>query len=579
MRLAWVERLFLLALAGLIGALGVFQLIIGPSYRRMAERNRIRLIPLSAVRGSILDRHGAPLADDHLSFDVAIMPQEVEEFSALWDGLSRQIGVPAARLQRAYRRQYAAPFAPVVVARDLEALVAMALEERRIEWPGVVVLPTPRRRYPLGAAEGAVVGYLGLVDPQTLRSLKPYGYTLRDWVGKSGVERLYDAALHGASGGVQVEVDHKGRLVRQLGLKPPVRGKDITVTVDAALQQHGYRLLDGRRGAVLVMALDTGELLAAVSSPACDPEAFVDPDRDEAVGRYLADEDRPLFNRAVAGAVPPGSVFKIVTAYAGLVSNKASAATTYVCPGRFVLGGITFDCWYASGHGPQTLTEALAHSCNVFFYQWGLRVGPEAIAAAARQFGFGQPSRVDWPGEAAGLVPDPLWKRLHRHQKWYRGETANLAIGQGALLVTPMQVLRMTALVALDGRAPQPHLLKAIEGHPVGPPPPATVPMDRRALAAIRSGLEAVVASERGTGRRAYVAGFPAAGKTGTAQAGDGVSHAWFCGYAPAAHPTVAVVVFVEHGGTGGEVAAGLAGQLFDALAVQPPPNTPEVGR
>ena len=569
MRLAWVERLFLLALAGLVGALGIFQLIIGPSYRRMAERNRIRLIPLPAVRGSILDRHGAPLADDHLSFDVAIMPQEVEDFPALWDALSRQIGVPPARLQQTYRRQYAAPFAPVVVARDLEPSLAMALEERRIEWPGLVVLPTPRRRYPLGAAEGAVVGYLGLVDPQALRMLKPYGYTLRDWVGKSGVERLYDAALHGTNGGVQVEVDHKGRLVRQIGLKPPVRGKDITVTVDAALQQHSYRLLDGRRGAVLIMALETGELLAAVSSPGFDPEAFVDPDRDEAVERYLADEDRPLFNRAVAGAVPPGSVFKLVTAYAGLVSRKASTTTTYVCPGHFLLGGITFDCWFSAGHGPQTLVEALAHSCNVFFYQWGLRVGPEGIAATARQFGFGQPSRVDWPGEAAGLVPDPLWKRLHRHQKWYRGETANLAIGQGSLLVTPMQVLRMTALVALDGRAPQPHLLKAIENHPVGVPPPTTLSMDRQALAAIRSGMEAVVASERGTGRLAYVAGLPAAGKTGTAQAGAGPSHAWFCGYAPAARPRVAVVVFVEHGGTGGEVAAMLAGQLFEALLVK----------
>lgn len=570
MRLAWVERLFLVALAGLVGALAVFQLIMGPGYRRLAEHNRIRLLPLPAVRGNILDRHGAPLAQDHLSFDVAIIPQEVRDLPTLWDALSRRLGRPVDSLQRAYRRQYTAPFAPVVVARDLESASALSLEERRMDWPGVVVLPTPRRRYPLGEAEGAVIGYLGLMDPRTLQSLKPYGYTVRDWVGKSGLEQLYDVALHGTNGGVQVEVDHQGRLVRQLGLKPPVRGKDITVTVDAALQQHCYRVLAGRRGAVLVMALDTGELWAAVSSPGFDPEAFVDPDRDNTVEGYLTDQDRPLFNRAVAGTVPPGSVFKIVTAYAGLSSKKTSSATTYLCPGHFLLGGITFDCWYAAGHGPQTIVEALTHSCNVFFYQWGLRVGPEGIAAAAHQFGFGQPSRVDWPGEAAGLVPDPLWKRLHRHQTWYRGETVNLAIGQGSLLVTPMQVLRMVALVAMDGRAPQPHLLKAIAGHPVGSPPEAAVPLDHQALAVVRAGMEAVVSSPTGTGRLAHVAGFRAAGKTGTAQAGEGPSHAWFCGYAPVERPQVAVVVFVEHGGKGGEVAAGMAGQIFEALLVHP---------
>lgn len=570
MRLVWVERLFLAALAALLLALAVFQLILGPSYRRMAEHNRIRLIPLPAVRGSILDRHGAALAEDHLSFNVAVIPQEAGDLGALWESLGRRVGRASGDLQRAYRRRYVAPFAPVVVARDIEASSAFALEEQRVESPGVVVLPAPRRRYPLGETEGAVVGYLGLVDPKTLKTLQAYGYRMQDWVGKIGLEQLYDAALRGRDGGVQVEVDHRGRFVRQLGLRPPVRGRDITVTLDAALQQHCYRLLAGRRGAVLVMALETGELWAAVSSPGFDPEAFVDPDRDDVVERYLTDDRRPLFNRPVAGMVPPGSVFKIVTAYAGLSSQRVTAATGYDCPGQFQLGNVTFDCWYAPGHGPQAVVEALRHSCNVFFYQAGLRIGPEAIAASARLFGFGQPSRLDLPGEAAGLVPDPAWKQRRLHQAWFKGETVNTAIGQGALLVTPAQVLRMTALVALDGRAPQPHLLKAIEGQPVGAPPIVPVPLDRQALAVIRRGMEAVVLSEDGTGRLARVERFPAAGKTGTAQAGDGPSHAWFCGYGPVSHPQVAIVVFLEHGGKGGEVAASMAGQIFEALASQP---------
>ena len=568
MRLAWIERAFLTALCVLVAALAVFQIVLGPRYRRMAEQNRIRLIPLPAVRGSILDWHGVPLAEDHLAFNVAVIPQElVGDSERLWPALAAALERPEAQLRRAYRRGYTAPFAPVVVARDVDRELAFAIEERRWESPGVVVLPVPKRTYPLGVAEGAVIGYLGLVDPQQLKLLKPYGYTMRDWVGKSGLEQLYDAVLRGVDWGVQVEVDHRGRMVRQLGLKAPVQGKDITVTLDAGLQQHCQQLLVGRRGAVLVMALDSGALLAAVSSPGFDPGAFVDPDRDDEVEAYLSDEDRPLFNRAVAAAVPPGSVFKIVTAYAGLASRRGSPNTTYVCPGSFRLGRATLHCWYEGGHGPQTVVEALTHSCNVFFWQWGLRAGPEAIAEHAPRFGFGRLSRIDLPGEVAGFVPDPAWKRERRREPWYRGETANLAIGQGALLVTPVQVLRMIASAATDGRAPQPHLLRTIAGQVVGPPPAPAMELDRAALKVIRRGLEAVVDSATGTGRLARVETMLAAGKTGTAQTGTTATHAWFCGYAPARQPRYALVVFVERGGKGGDVAAGIAGRILEALA------------
>lgn len=567
MRLAWVARGFYVALAGLVGALVIMQLLLGPSYRLAAEHNRIRLIPMLAVRGSILDRHGASMAEDRLSFNLGVVPQEVRDLDALWEKLAAQLQVSTAQLQRAYRRGYTAPFAPIVVARNLEPAAAFAFESNRLEWPGVVVLPAPQRHYLLGAASGPVLGYLGLVAPEQFKTLKPYGYTLRDWVGKSGVEQLYDAALRGVDGGVQVEVDHRGRLVRQLGLKVPVRGKDLAVTLDAALQQHCYRLLAGRRGAIVVMDLATGELRAVVSSPGCDSEAFVDPDRDEEVVGYLQDPDRPLFNRAVAGAVPPGSVFKVVTAYAGFAQRTENETTTFTCPGSFQLGKATLNCWYAEGHGPQTVVEALAHSCNVFFYQWGLRAGPEAIAAAARQFGFGRPTRVDLAGEVAGVVPDPVWKRGREPQPWYRGETANLAIGQGSLLVTPMQVLLMMAATARNGQVPQPHLLREIGGHPVEPPPMTKVALDPHALTVIRAGLEAVVNTDTGTGRLARAPGVTVAGKTGTAQAGHDLPHAWFCGYAPVMQPRMAVVVFVEHGGKGGEVAGGIAGQIFEALA------------
>ena len=566
MRLSWVERMLEAGLIGLGVALFIMQIVLGPGYRRAAEHNRIRVIPMPAVRGSILDRHGTPIVEDRLSFNLALVPQEVRDVEPILATLSGALRRPVARLRRAYQRGVAAPCIPVVIAQDLEPSMAFALEERRLELPGVMVLPAPRRHYPFGRAIGPLIGYLSLVSPDQLQRLKPYGITMRDWVGHSGLEQLYDAALRGEDGGIQVEVDHRGRVVHQLGVKMPVRGHDITLTIDAPLQQHCARLLAGRRGAVVVMALESGDLLAVVSSPGFDPAAFVDPDRDEEVIEYLHDPDRPLFNRVVRGAVPPGSVFKIVTAYAGLATHTATPETTFVCPGSFQLGTAVFDCWYAPGHGPQTVVEALEHSCNVFFYHWGLLVGPEAIATAARQFGFGAPSGVDLPGESAGLVPDPAWKRARWHQPWYKGETANFAIGQGSLLVTPMQVLRMITTAALETHVPRPHLLKAIGEHPVDPPPTTPLALDRDALQTIQRGLDAVVNADTGTGRLARTPGVAAAGKTGTAQAGEGPSHAWFCGYAQTPHPQVAVVVFVEHGGKGGEVAAGIAGQIFEML-------------
>ncbi|MBI4314148.1 MAG: penicillin-binding protein 2 [Candidatus Omnitrophica bacterium] len=566
MRLAWLERVFFFALIALIAALAAMQLVWGPGFRRAAERNRVRLIPMPAVRGSILDRNGAPLAEDRLSFSVAVVPQEVRDPDQVLEKLAAEIGRSPEQLKRTFRKGVGAPFAPVVVARDVDRKAAFMLEEGRNDLPGVIVLPAPQRSYALGKASGAVLGYLGLVTSRELQSLQSYGYTVKDWVGKGGIEQLYDAALRGTDGGVQVEVDHRGRLIRQLGLKIPVRGKDIRVTLDAGLQQVCYSALQGRRGAVAVMSLASGDLLAAVSSPGFDPAAFVDPDREDEVSGALTDENRPLFNRVVAAAVPPGSVFKIVTAYAGFVAGKPPADVVYDCPGFFRMGQATFRCWYAPGHGPQDLIQALTHSCNVFFWNWGLAAGPETIASTARLFGYGSLSAVDLPGEAAGFIPDPKWKRARFHEAWFKGETANLAIGQGYLLVTPLQVLRMAAGVATGGKIPQPHLLKAIARQGVGIPPVGTTALNPQALRKIRAGMEAAIASESGTGRLAATPGLSIAGKTGTAQAGKGLSHAWFCGYAPVEQPAWAVVVFVEHGGKGGEVAAAMAGEIFRAL-------------
>ncbi len=576
-----------LVLAGLLVIwLGLFraQVVDGPKYREKSEKNRVRLIHLPAARGQILDRNGIPLASDEVSFELAVLPQELKDPRSTWERLAGLVGLPAEELAARYRRGFHARFSPVALIRDLRPELAFRLEEERNLLPGIVVRPVPRRRYPLGAAVGPVTGYLGLIAPEELTRLKPYGYTFRDRVGKDGLEQIYDSALRGKDGGLYVEVNAQGRLVQQMGYRPPQRGKRITVSVDSRLQKICHDLLHGGRGTVAVMEIATGDLLALVSEPSFDPNAFVDSTRHAEVRAFLRGPDRPMFNRATRAMVPPGSTFKAAVAYEALREGKIDRGTAFTCPGHFQLGSSTFRCWREEGHGAQTAPEALQHSCNVFFYNTGRRLGAVGIGQAARRFLLDRPTGVDLPREAAGFVPDPEWMLRAHRQPWQEGDTVSFAIGQSALSVTPLQMLRMFAAIATGGSAPRPHLLlhveeelgthkqgasshlQAVSGRSVGTGHSGTrkdIALDARALGAVKDGLERVVNSETGTGRLAQLPGVRVAGKTGTAQVPSGPPHAWFCGYAPADRPKISFVVFLEHGGKGGLQAARLAGSLL----------------
>ncbi len=550
--------------------LGLFslQILQGSQFHQQAERNRTRLIHLPAARGSILDRHGVPLVEDRIRFELAIFPQDLKDPSETWVRLSPLVGISPEELARRYRKGYQGFFAPVPLVRNLAPQTAFLLEEKKADLPGTLIRPIPVRRYLSGPAMGPVAGYVGLIAPEELTHLKPYGYTFRDLIGKEGLEQQYDRYLRGQDGGLQVEVDNRGRLVRQLGYRVPQRGRQITVSLDGRLQEFCYSLLKGGPGAILVMDPRNGDLLACVSSPSFDPNAFLDPARQGEVRAALRGAERPLFNRAMRSAVPPGSIFKLAVAYAALKTKKISSGTSFECPGFFQLGRGIFRCWREEGHGVQGVCEALEHSCNVFFFHTGRRLGVEGIRQAALTFGLGRPTGIDLPRETRGLVPDPAWMMARAQQPWQEGDTISFAIGQGPLLVTPLQMLVMVSTIALDGNVPRPHLLLGIEGEEEKKNSRRSdrILLDSEALTAVKIGMERVVSSSTGTGRLARLPGLTAAGKTGTAQVPRGKPHAWFLGYAPADHPKFTFLIFLEHGGKGGEGAAMVARDLLAYL-------------
>ncbi len=569
MRLLILQRLIAAGLVFIWGGLFTMQVVQGPRFRRQAENNRVRLIHLPAARGAILDRHGVPLVEDRVSFELAIFPQDLKVPRDTWAGLQPIVGVAPDDLAGRYRRGYQGPFAPVPLIREIPAQTAFLLEEKKTELPGTLVRPVPRRRYLLGSASGPVSGYIGLIAQEELTHLKPYGYTYRDFVGKDGLEQFYDRYLRGRDGGIQVEVDNRGRLVRQIGFLQPQRGRRITISLDGRLQGFCQHLLEeaGVAGAVVVMDPVNGEILALASAPTYDPNVFIDPSRDSEISRMLHGAGRPMFNRAIRAAVPPGSTFKVAIAYEALKSQKIRPDTAFVCPGFFQLGSSRFHCWKQDGHGSQTVADALEHSCNVFFYQTGRRLGVEEIMQAAHLFGLGRATGIDLPRESNGFVPDPAWMKAVSKQSWQEGDTLSFAIGQSALQTTPLQMLLLMTAIAMDGQVPQPHLLIEIEGEKK---PPALrrahLPMNVHAVAAVKVGLEQVVNSPTGTGRLAQMPGVRVAGKTGTAQVPRGLAHAWFCGYAPADHPKISLVVFLEHGGKGGFQAALVARDVLAYL-------------
>jgi len=537
-----IAILFFFLFLGLV----FIQLIRGGFYYELSENNHIRLIELDAMRGTIFDRNGIVLADSKLSFDIVLIPQEFQKENI--KRLSKLLDIDSESIRKKIKSGYVAPFAPIVVAKNINKKKAILIEQEKFELPGAIVQIRPQRYYPQKSVGAHVLGYVGLIDRSKITKLKNYGYKITDIVGHSGVEEKYDSYLRGEDGGIQVEVDNRGRQLRVLGMRPSVKGKNIFLAIDSRIQKTAADLLEGKKGAIVVMQPDTGEVLALVSSPSFNPNYFTIEYSGKKIKSLFNDYRSPMLNRAIGGQYPAGSVFKIITAFAALGSKKAYVNTSFTCHGSFRVGNRSFLCW--STHGLQNFVEAITHSCNVYFYNLGLLVGPDMLTKYARDAHLGEETQIDLPYEKKGNIPDRIQRKLTRKQGWYKGDTANFAIGQGELLVTPIQTVRLMAAVAKRGTLVRPYVAKYIEDEKMQKLKfSGRLPFKKSHLDLIKNALRKVVSSETGTARLLEIGNLKVAGKTGTAQAGRGKPHSWFVGFCPSNKPKIAFCVFLEHGG------------------------------
>jgi penicillin-binding protein 2 len=555
MRLKIIENVVLFSIGLIALALIYMQIIKGEHYYDQSVHNRIRIIPIEGPRGKIFDRNGVLLTENHLSHHVAVIGQDIDDTAALFEFLGHTLKKDPQTLRKQFLRRKRTPFSPVVIAQDVDQQTILTVEENRFQYPGLVVEESYERYYPFGRANAHAIGYVGKIDPNEAEVLGDYGYSALSIVGKMGVERTYDSVLHGESGGRQIEINSRGREVRLLGLKEPVQGKDIALTIDQRIQSAAHELLDSRAGSVIVMDLNNGELLGLVSSPSFDPNAFTDRARQSEVVSYMKDPKALMINRAVSGKYPPGSVFKIPVALAAVELHKVTPELTFDCPGYYMLGKAKFGC--AHVHGSENLNQAIAHSCNVYFFHIGQMISARIIEQYAKAFGLGRATGVDLPFEAAGQV---IGHGRPGHP-WYTGNTLNFSIGQGDTLTTPLQLATMAATVANDGVIFRPRIVKAVDHQDLPQ-------VDRRKLPVIRlhdstwrlvqQGMRSVVTDGEGTGHILNeLAGVTVYAKTGTAQAGTNkANHAWFVGYARSPKNNIAFCVFLENGGSSANAVA-----------------------
>ena len=546
----------------LIGGLFYIQIIRGEYYRNLSKRNIIRVLPLEAARGKIVDRNGIVLADTVASYAVSVIPQEMSDKTATFKALAQLLDVSSDEIAYAYYKEYLNPFTPVRVYESLDKERLIALEENKLFLPGVIIETVPLRIYPYGRVGAHVLGYLGKINLSQMTRLKSYGYQASDLIGHSGIEAYYDLFLRGIRGGEQVEVDNRGRKARLVGYKPPQAGTDIQISLDIRIQKIVDSLLRDKKGAVVLIDSFSGDIIAMSSQPSFDPEVFVNGDYEQ-INSLLADNDAPLFNRVVAGQYAPGSVFKVVVSLAALDKDPLFLNRVFYCNGSIEIGNRSFNC--LSVHGPETMRDALVHSCNVYFYNLGILTTAEHIAYYATRLGLGKKTGVDLKYEAAGVMPSPRWRQIMHFKKWFKGDTANMSIGQGEVLVTPLQIACMISVLANDGRLVVPHFLKAIGHKRFQFPRDKDIVVLEKVRTTIASYLEEVVESREGTAHAVAIDGLTIAGKTGTAQVAGKESHGWFVGYVDNGEVNYSFCIFLEHAGSSHEACA-FARVLFEHM-------------
>ena len=551
-------------LAGGIGSRLVYlQMVEGDRNRALAENNRIRLIPKQPARGTIFDRKGRILASSRLSHSVFLWPiaQKEKPWPETRQRLSELLNIPESEIQKQLEKAGYNSTSLLRIARDINPEQITALEEYRSTLQGVEVDIEGVRHYPNKEVAAHILGYTGEMNDEELQGRRDEGYRLGDVIGQMGVEAAFEKELRGEWGGQQVEVDGAGHVKRILGQKKARAGKDVQLTLDLDIQKAAEKALGDRKGAIVAMDPNNGAILAMVSRPAFDPNVFSKRITPE-TWKKVQSRGNPFVNRALR-VFPPASTFKIVTATAAIESGKYSPNTVLATYPYLTVGGIRFGEWNHAGFGPLGFVGALAMSSDTFFYQIGKGIGGPTLIHWTRQYGFGEKTGIELgTEELPGLVADNTWKQKRLKQEWTIGDTVNMSIGQGFLQTTPLQVAVMFAVPANGGYRVKPHVLKDNEESKNWR---KSLNMKPETLRVVRQGLRQVVTN--GTGKGVNVPELPPiAGKSGTAEAPPGLSHAWFGAYGPADKPTILVVAFAEHsGGGGGKVAAPMVRQVLEA--------------
>jgi penicillin-binding protein 2 len=578
-RISFVGYVMFAALLVLATGFWNFQLVESAHYTELADKNRIRQIPMLAQRGRILDREGRILVDSRPSYNIVLLRDDtptrpVEEALAI---LAPGIRISEQELKETIdRKKREAGFRPIVLKEDVGVEDIAFVKSHKMDMPEIEIEYQPRRRYLEGTLAAHAIGYLGQVTDSDLRNEEFQKYRAGDEVGKTGIERTYDAVLRGVDGYRRVVVDKLQREVEQLGEELAVPGNDLRVTIDLDLQRAAEDAIGDRAGAAVAIDPRTGEILVLASKPAFDPNLFATRLSQKDLAGLNKDPRRPFRNRVVQDAYSPGSVFKIFMAAAGIEAGILNPLAHVDCNGAASFYGNTHRCWKSGGHGRVSLYQAIVDSCNVFFYNVGKDLGIQNIKTYMDTMGLGRKTGIDIPNETAGLIPSVEWKRQVRKADWYPGETISVAIGQGAVSVTPLQATVSMGALASGGRIMQPHFVRPVTLAGMGFRPPTIkkeeYPIHQSTVDLITRAMWGVV-NEGGTGTRAAVEGFDVAGKTGTAQvvgnqyygrSEDFEDNAWFVGFAPYRVPEIAVGVFIEHGGHGGSAAAPVAHAVFD---------------
>ena len=573
-----VGLLMLLVLLGL--RLWQLQIRDGAYYQDLARDNRTRSIMLEPARGLLYDRNGELLANNIPSFQLYLSLEDVQDRDDLLSKLPEYVDVNvqaiSEKLSTKQRR------GRIKLKSGLTLKEAALIESHRVDLTGVALQPEYQRNYPLGNYAAHVIGYVGEISESQLKDQEFLDVQAGRIIGQYGLERTFDKHLLGETGRKVIEVDAFGYPKRSLSIQPPLAGDDLYLTLDIRLQRLAEDLLGEEAGAIVALDPWNGDVLALASQPGFNPNDLSGGITPQAWQQLLQDSRHPLTNRAIQGQYPPGSTFKIVMAAALLETQTMKATDSITCHGTFPFGKRVFRDWKRRGHGSVDLTKAIAESCDVYFYKVGNQLGIDPISRYSRQFGLGSKTGIALSSERSGLVPSREWKQKNRGEPWYPGETTSIAIGQGFLSVTPIQMAKVVSIVATDGQVVQPRLLKAVRLRRTGnlkeesPTSTQQASISLETFLQIKKGLAAVVT--KGTAKQAQSDIVSIAGKTGTAQVvalkddDDKTEvrkkhrdHAWFVAFAPIEEPKIAVAVIVEHMGHGGSAAAPLAKTLIEA--------------